>query len=124
MKNILMRYIVLIIDILFLLVGHLSLFFKIDGNISVNSEIATTAIITVILTFMLFMSEIISMLTISESTHHTILISGSLVLYSLFSPDMEIFYRMCNLKISLLIYEIMCGVAYFGIVLFFFFFIF
>lgn len=115
-----MRYIVLIIDILFLLVGPLSLFLKIDGDISVNSEIATTAIITVILTFMLFMAEIISMLTISESTHHTILISGGLLLYALFSPDMEIFYRMCNLKIPLLIYEIMCGVAYLGIVLSFF----
>ena len=120
MKNIALRYAALIADTLCVLVGPLLLFLQPQQNIAENTALATAAVITMILTLLLFMTELIFMLTIEESTYHTVLLSGSILLYMLFSPDMGAIYDIYGLHHPIWLHEILCEAAFLGLILSFF----
>lgn len=120
MKNIALRYAALIADTLCVLVGPLLLFLTPQQNIAENTALATAAVITMILTLLLFMTELISMLTIEESTYHTVLISGSILLYMLSSPDMGALYDIYGLHHPIWLHEVLCETAFLGLILSFF----
>ncbi len=120
MKNIALRYAALIADTLCILIGPLLLFLTPQQNIAENTALATAAVITMVLTLLLFMTELISMLTIEESTYHTVLLSGIILLYVLFSPDMGAIYDIYGLHHPIWLHEILCEAAFLGLILSFF----
>lgn len=78
--------------------------------VSVQNNSIVTGVLTVttfILALIIFLVEFISMIRISDSTVHTVLMSLGLLLLLFFSPDMGSFFSMIDFSYSLQTFEML-----------------
>lgn len=82
-------------------------------------ESAGTAIfvlVVIVLWLLVAISEVVAVFLISDSTHHTVLMSLFALIYTAFSPDALYLYNSLGFEVSLRVSEIICEVAFLAMV--------
>lgn len=83
-------------------------------------DVAVISAITIFLLFLLFVTEVVAMLRISDSTYHTVLCALFMTLYEAFSPDSGLLYARMGLPFPAWLSEAASGICFLGTVLAFF----